>query len=232
MEAGELAGDRARDLRRAATLAVSLLVITIAVHLVAIAFDLLERGVIADIQSGHVDLAAANASDTRQRAAGILQLVALVLTAVAFLFWFRQAYRNLPSLGVRKLRFKPGWAVGAWFVPFVNLVRPKAIANDIWRASDPEREPQGMRWIEWPVSPLLHWWWGLWLLAGFVQRVASRSSNRDDLSAQESADLADAAGLGLGIVAAVLAILVVRRVTDRQRAALAARAPTPGIASS
>jgi hypothetical protein len=50
---------------------------------------------------------------------------------------FRRAYRNLPALGAESPRFSSGWAVGAWFVPFLNLVRPKQIMDDIWRASDP-----------------------------------------------------------------------------------------------
>jgi hypothetical protein len=35
------------------------------------------------------------------------------------------------------MRWSAGWAIGAWFVPVLSLVRPKAILNDIWRASDP-----------------------------------------------------------------------------------------------
>lgn len=208
---------------------VIVLALNLVVDAVSIVFDLLERGVIADIQSGHFDAATAQASDSRQQVAAILGLVMVVVTAAAFLVWFRQAYRNLPEVGVGVLRFKPGWAVGAWFVPFLNLVRPKAIANDIWRGSDPEREPQARRWREWPVTPLLHWWWGLWLLANFVENLAGRLYLRGKSLDQESAaDLVDVVGLGLEMAAAVLAIQVVRALTERQRAALAARAaPAP-----
>ena len=65
---------------------------------------------------------------------------ALIVAAFAFLIaWTSRLYRNLRPLGVRRLRFTEGWAIGGWFVPFVNLVRPKQILNDIWRGSDPAR---------------------------------------------------------------------------------------------
>lgn len=79
----------------------------------------------------------ADASDRRQALIGMLQLLLYLGTVLAFLVWFRRAYRNLPILGAESLRFSNGWAVGAWFVPFLNLVRPKQLADDIWRASDP-----------------------------------------------------------------------------------------------
>jgi len=39
-------------------------------------------------------------------------------------------------VGTRESRFTPGWAVGYWFVPFVNLVRPYQIVADLWLRSD------------------------------------------------------------------------------------------------
>ena len=34
------------------------------------------------------------------------------------------------------LRYGNGWAIGAWFVPILSLVRPKQMANEIWRGSE------------------------------------------------------------------------------------------------
>ena len=57
-----------------------------------------------------------------------------IATGVFFLFWFHRAYRNLPALGGDR-RYGTGWAIGSWFVPFLNAWRPKQIVNDIWRES-------------------------------------------------------------------------------------------------
>jgi hypothetical protein len=82
-----------------------------------------------------VTLAEVNASDELNAFIGFAQFGLLVLTAILFIRWFRRAYRNVEPLGGER-RFKTGWAIGGWFVPFLNLWRPEQIANDIWhRAS-------------------------------------------------------------------------------------------------
>jgi Domain of unknown function (DUF4328) len=114
------------------------------------------------------------ANDDRQRSIAIIQIIFLLVTAIIFLTWFRRAYRNLPALGAHKLRTKKGWAVGSWFVPLLNLVRPKQIADDIWRASHPYA-PRTFDWTwhEIPVDPLVHIWWGAWIAGAFVGQLAA-----------------------------------------------------------
>src|SRR5215207_5646007 len=68
---------------------------------------------------------------------GLVQAAWFLVTAGLWLGWFRRAYRNLPALGARRLRYRPWWAVGAWLLPVFSLFRPKQVLNDIWRASDP-----------------------------------------------------------------------------------------------
>lgn len=211
--------DRSRDLQRAAKLAVALLILVIGVDLVAIAFDIVEEGLIPDFRRG--DLSAARAADSRRLAVSIAELVALVLSAATFLHWFRMAYRNLTALGVREreLRHSPGWSVGAWFMPIIAFFWPKQLANDIWRASDPEKEP-----VVWPrrsVSPLLNWWWAAWLLSNLVDRLTNNAFDHvDDLDRLSSAHQ-HITSLVVEIVAGFLAISVVHALTARQRSALA-----------
>jgi Protein of unknown function (DUF2510)/Domain of unknown function (DUF4328) len=52
--------------------------------------------------------AQADASDQRQALIGLLQLLLYLGTVVAFLVWFRRAYRNLPTLGTESLRYAGG----------------------------------------------------------------------------------------------------------------------------
>src|SRR5262249_16790044 len=101
--------------------------------------------------------------------------------------------------------------------PFLNFVRPKSIANDIWRASDPDLpadvvEPRG------PV-PWFHWlWWFLFIGSGLFDRVASQyERDADTASDFLTATNIVLAGDAVDIVAASFAILVVYRTVDRQR---------------
>jgi hypothetical protein len=149
----------------------------------------------------------------------VLQIVNLIVVGIAFLVWVRRVYRNLGPLGAANLRYSEGWAVGAWLVPFLNLVRPKQIVDDCWRASDPDLQPaMGASWRDRPVTPVIHWWWALWLLSSVVGYIASSLVIDIEGNVAEARTIAiwmtiaDVLALGVGI----LAILVVTRTTDRQ----------------
>jgi hypothetical protein len=126
------------------------------------------------------------------------------------------------SFGSVAMRFGTGWAVGAWFVPILNLFRPKQIANDIWRGTDPEQAQAG-RWTEPPVAPLVHWWWAAWLVANLLGNLSFRLINdARTLDAERTAVAVDiAAGISY-VVAGVLALRFVRAVTEREAARAAA----------
>ena len=77
------------------------------------------------VSGGDASLADAQAADDRQapppRIADAESAV-FALTALAFVVWPYRAYENLRALGVLSLRWGTGWAVGGWFVPFLNFV--------------------------------------------------------------------------------------------------------------
>jgi len=166
----------------------------------------------------------------RVDAAGIaVGLSYLAVGLLCFIPWFHRAYSNLRRLGVQHLRYKPGWAIGAWFIPIFNLFRPKQIANDIWRASPPDATVGHRAWHERPVGIVIHWWWGLFLLAGFVVGGAGNviaTANNKPLNTRAQVDEAleleragytmDVVGSLISVVAAMLAIIVVRKITAMQ----------------
>jgi hypothetical protein len=163
-----------------------------------------------------------DATDARQAVIGLVQFIGLIAAIAFFVRWFRRAYRNLPALGAETLRFRRGWAVWGWFVPILGWFRPKQIANDIWRASDPEAPPaEGgpSRWQEKPVSGLFQLWWAAYLISTFLDNVAARYSLRaDDVDGYDAEAVAYMVADTAAIVAAVLAVLVIRRTTARQEA--------------
>ena len=209
--------------------------LTIAIDLVAIWADLremrlMDRMIVGDAPSpGELD-----ASDNRQAVVGVLELAVLVAAAVVFLRWFSRAYKNLPGLGASDLRFTFGWAIGAWFVPILNIWRPKQIANDIWRASDPAAAPdQGVTWRTKAVPWLLTVWWILWIASTYVGNQGLRSAFSSNTPQDvQSGDYVDVASVVLDIGAAALAIAVVSTITRRQEArvrVLAALTPVVGV---
>jgi eukaryotic-like serine/threonine-protein kinase len=173
-------------------------------------------------------------TDLREGLVALLTFVAYPFAIVFFISWFRRAYRNLPALGATGLRYRSGWTIGSWFIPIVGLILPKQIANDIWRASDPdERLDQGTLWQGEEVPALYQWWWGFFVVGSFLGNAAFRADlAADDIDGYRRAAVVTIASNLVDIVGATLAVLVIRRTTDRQEAraavlAASAEAPPP-----
>lgn len=95
-------------------------------------------------------------SDSYVRTPVTVYLGALMFAVVAYCFWIHRAYRNLLALDQVRPRFSPGWAIGWYFVPVMNLFRPYQVMSEIWRTSDPVRPPHE-RAEGRAVSPLIGW---------------------------------------------------------------------------
>ena len=169
-----------------------------------------------------------DATDIREGLIALLAFVALVVAAVFFIRWIHRAYRNLPSLGAR-LRFEGWWAIGGWFIPIWGLFRPKQIANDIWRNSDPSTEPDE---ASDHVPALFQWWWAFFLVGTFLENAGLRADlNANDLEAYSNLAVLDMVTDSIDAVGALLAVLVVRRTTARMEAR-AARLRAEPVAST
>jgi hypothetical protein len=141
----------------------------------------------------------------------------LISTLVVFLVWLHRAYNNLPSLGVPRPDFSSGWVVGSWFVPFLNLVRPYQIVKYIRDKSDPDTVNAAGGYYDTGGNFTLKAWWGFWLACNIVDNLSARIYwNAEKLDDHVAAGWAGAFGSGLTVIAACLAIAVVRDINSRQ----------------
>lgn len=161
--------------------------------------------------------------DRSEAAFSLARLIAYgvqLVCCVFFLVWLFRAYRNLTALGAEPLRFSDVWAIAGWFVPVMALFRPKQIMNDTWRASDPALAPRP-RQIDWEqaVPPgILAWWWGLFLVGGWLDGFGLRKlGDWATISEARTGMWVVLAGTAALSAAAVLAIVIVGRITARQR---------------
>jgi Domain of unknown function (DUF4328) len=208
------------DRRRAVVVVLGVL---IAVDVLAVGSSLLELNLLDRLQSGEpVSASEIDHNDDRQTSFSSVQLALLIAGAVVFIRWLRAAYRNIDLLAPGLRRHGHGWAIGAWFVPILNLVRPKEIVNDVWRAG-------GSRGAADPLPPWLNLWWAGWLISGALSWAAERrASAQDTVEQARTGDiLYIVADSFEGIVAAV-AIVVVWRLTDRLDGKGASLAPAGG----
>ncbi|MGW0659075.1 DUF4328 domain-containing protein [Streptodolium elevatio] len=171
------------------------------------------------------DLKAIAAADDFVVVSTTVSTVALAVTGAVFIAWFHRARRNVMWMGPDRPRLGPGWSVGGWFCPVVNLWFPARIAHDIWTGSDGSR---GARQTSGPVgrTVLITCWWVPFVLAVSVDRLVAGFGAVADrfhiLPFDDGIDgfllwsrIAAASGL-LMVVAGAFAIPLVHRVTALQ----------------
>ncbi|MET4105251.1 hypothetical protein ABIB60_000579 [Hymenobacter sp. UYP22] len=144
-------------------------------------------------------------------AVAIAQIPLRILSIVFFLQWFRRAYYNLRYLSGRP-DHTDGWAVGAWFVPFLNLFRPYSIMKEIWYGTN-SAAGRGRQ------HGLLQWWWIAYLVHGGLNRAADKVSTK----AETLTELQNAATLNVfsnfaDVVSAALTLMVIRYVHESEQA--------------
>jgi hypothetical protein len=211
--------------RRAVTITFCALM---AVNLVNVRFSIADLNMLDRIESGElVGDDEIDAHDARIAAAGLVQAVAYVVCGIVFIRWLRAAYRNLDRVAPGIRRYGHGWAIGAWFVPFLNFWRPKQIVNDVWRGSgiptDYGRPPL-----------LLLAWWLSWVAGLILGRFALRATlDQDTIDDLRTADFWYIVSDLWDIANAVMAIAVVGHLTRRlDRRAQYAAAPAESYASA
>lgn len=197
----------------------ALLLVALIIDSVAVLSDIGEVRLLTRLQEGgSVSAAEADSSDMRQAAIGLIQTVVFLVTIVVWLIWFRRAYRNLVPFRAGELRFKPGWAVGGWFVPILSLWRPVQITNDIWRASNPSVRPEdGSAWQRDRSSLLIGLWWTAWILANMGGRAIFSSLDAQTIEEIRRTAITFLISDSVNVILDILALLLVRAIAARQQ---------------
>ncbi len=167
------------------------------------------------------DQAYAQELDDRQALIGIGQLVTGLACAVVFLMWFQRAYKNLHAAGYQELRFKPGWAIGGFFVPFLNLARPFQIMKEICSGSSfLAHDARQHAWKSISLGVHAAWWWALFLSDSAFGNASGRMMQKaEGIDKIITAEWVDFASSLYTIPAAIVTLLLVRRLTELQELA-------------
>lgn len=207
-----------RSLVTTAYVTIGLLGLGMLVNAVGLVAEAVRYGVLGELNRGiDVGVAEIQRADDFAFLTTLLQVVGFAAMAFAFVFWFTRACRNVERLGVRDPRYGTGWAIGGWFVPIMSFFRPKQVANDIWRAGDSELGPDADGWRDRPVSQLLRWWWGSWIVAALLANAwGGFYGEPQTVGAQLTASAATIVADIAFIVAGALAIAVVYLASARQ----------------
>jgi len=172
------------------------------------------RNLAVDLDDGvAVGQAALVAADDRVASAGLVMMLAGVVTGIALMVWMYRAYRNVGAW--RPIDYGVGWSVVSWFVPFLNLVRPAKIMVEIVEGSRTTGRSAGLVW----------WWWFAWLLPGFVVGLLGLvdTSAPSDYAFRETLVVVTAVVVAID---AVMLMVIVGRATNDQRSRIAMDAET------
>jgi hypothetical protein len=189
-----------------------LLVLGMLIDAAAILSGLAQQELLSRAASGvGITHAEAVANDARHGMIGIFQFAAFLATAACWLVWLHRAYANLRLMGTERSDYTPGWAVGYWFIPILNLFRPYQITKEVWLRSAGRNAVESIKGL--PPAAILSWWWGVYLISNLLGQALLRLSSRADTI--EKLQRVTSLGIALdaiGILSAGLALAVVRRI--------------------
>ena len=146
---------------------------------------------------------------------GLLDFIAMVLCFILVGCWIHRASANAHVLS-NEMTISPGWAVGSYFIPILNLFRPFQGMKEAWMASHYRHSWQGES-----APGLLVVWWTLWIVVNILNNISFR------LSLDNPDILPTAPILWLDVVIALLnlplCLVLIRMMRELSRVQLAAR---------
>lgn len=113
----------------------------------------------------------AKANDIRQGIVGLIWMIVFIITAIIFLKWKYRANLNCHGFGAQDMKFKPGWAIGYYFIPILSFFKPYQAMEEIWKVST-----NPANWQNEKGSRLIILWWSLWLICSFLGQLSLRAS--------------------------------------------------------
>lgn len=148
-------------------------------------------------------------------------LVVALLTGALFVVWMWRLRADAEVLNPSRQQFGRGWVIGAWLIPFGNLVLPYLVTADLAR---------GLRGPPWAVRGnqprvgLIRAWWALWVVSAVGNRLVA-ADNPQSVGAFDSYVSWLIVTSLLAVAAAALAVAVVENLT---RAAASHATAPPG----
>lgn len=151
-------------------------------------------------------------------ATNICSMIAFALSVVCFARWLYNATKRA-HLFSGGMTISPGWAIGSYFIPIVNLFKPFQAMREIWQASI---APNAIGIVPVPVGMRI--WWGLWLvrvgLSNANYQVIANVRNLLDIGISGALNILT---FVIDVPMAVLLIVLIRRLGANHRARVEAQ---------
>jgi hypothetical protein len=145
-----------------------------------------------------------------------MSLMGLMTTGLIVIIWTFQTSKSLDARSPVERRWRGGWTIGSWFVPFASFVLPKLVFNELEKTARTPYTgtPVGSAWKRQSRSGLGDLWWLLWV-SGLVMLQATQIMLSDPLADDGAlAVMASLSAVAYALLAGagVAMMLVVRRI--------------------
>jgi len=145
---------------------------------------------------------------------GLATIAVYIATVIVFLMWLHRVAKNVAAFG-EPLQHSPGWAVGSFFVPIMNLFVPYQAVRDVWKKSDPDAIDSRFYTVAEPG--FFAAWWGFWIASNITSNIYFRLSMMDTVPVSVGAlGFVGIISEILSIAAAGFAVQVVKAIDRRQ----------------
>ncbi|QDH78654.1 DUF4328 domain-containing protein [Echinicola soli] len=185
--------------------------LVMALHAVSIISGYMQYDLLIRAEEMGITDQEAEVNDLREQVIAILIIATYIVSAIVFLNWFRRAYFNLHTLMPNRLDFSEGWAVGAWFVPFINLYRPYRIMKELFDETESYLRRKKVAFDSQHQDGLVISWWVVWILGGFIDRISWRIyANAETIDELLEMTIMDMVSSGIIIVCGVLVARLIK----------------------
>lgn len=131
-----------------------------------------------------------------------------IFCGIIFLFWIYRASNNTHALNPEvNIEFTPGWMVGSYFLPIVNLYWPYKSMKELWRINTKNSN-----------DSIIMIWWITFLLLNLtapISSVIAQSANYQ-LTIHENIFIDNLSNI-FGIISALLAIKIIIKIHAAQK---------------
>lgn len=140
-----------------------------------------------------------------------IYLIAELVCVVVVGRWIYRVNKNAWQIS-DAMTVSPGWNIGSFFIPIMNLFRPFSGVRETWQASHAPADAYDV-----PVPAIMRLWWGGWLIAGVFGQLSFRLS----LRAETLEDLLEVAWVDIvstpfDFIAGLALLWIIRRLTETQ----------------
>jgi hypothetical protein len=157
--------------------------ISLALVPVALVFDLIEYNLLISIPDATYDPTSdfgskAEASDLRQQIMGSVQIAISVANFILWFVWIFKSNKLAQAFGASGMKYSPGWSIGWYFVPILNLFHPYLAMKELYLASlSPKQFDVNRDVTEQPESlNFVGMWWLFWIVDSGISKFAFRYS--------------------------------------------------------